>query len=428
MGSYCVIKFDALEVCIAKSVVPDDFCALFQEGDRQVRSELSSDEKEEADDTPQIVYETSREALLSRLALLGCTSAVVRDCFEAWRRDQLERWKGYTDDGWGGDVALALESLSFEVWAARAREVLAGQFDDKESKDEIDRRMRDIGSDDSWLWFAGYGTPLSIRALLDACLDTKKISLDISDLIGGGGIEENVALCADRRAADPIEYRPMAPVVVLAEGSSDIRILRKALVTLFPERQDYFSFFDHIELNVDGGANYLVKFLKAIAAARASIRLIAVFDNDVIGKQAFEQARRLQLPPNFILLRLPDIEIARAYPTIGPQGNHAMNINGRACSIELYLGNKALMKNGELRPVRWAGYVSIADAYQGEVEGKSEVEGEFFASADTHGFGEPARLAYPELAQIWEAIFAAVEASSESMSREHFVRVLQSPE
>jgi hypothetical protein len=47
--------------------------------------------------------------------------------------------------------------------------------------------------------------------------------------------------------------------------------------------QDYFSFFNHAELSVDGGAVYLVKFLKAFAAARAPLRIVAVFDNDTAG-------------------------------------------------------------------------------------------------------------------------------------------------
>src|SRR5438477_11519920 len=112
--------------------------------------------------------------------------------------------------------------------------------------------------------------------------------------------------------------------MVLAEGSSDIRVLQRALAILFPERKDYFSFFDHAELSVDGGAAYLVKFLKAFAAARAPMRIVAIFDNDTVGVQAFRQVNALKLPKHMIVLRLPDIELARAYPTIGPQGRHAI--------------------------------------------------------------------------------------------------------
>jgi hypothetical protein len=59
---------------------------------------------------------------------------------------------------------------------------------------------------------------------------------------------------------------------------------------------EYFSFFNHADLRVDGGANFLVKFLKAFAAARTPLRIVAVFDNDAIGAVASKQAEDLNLP------------------------------------------------------------------------------------------------------------------------------------
>ena len=45
MGSYCEIRFDDLDVCGAKSFVPDHFCALFQESDRVVKRPRDADSK-----------------------------------------------------------------------------------------------------------------------------------------------------------------------------------------------------------------------------------------------------------------------------------------------------------------------------------------------------------------------------------------------
>ena len=154
------------------------------------------------------------------------------------------------------------------------------------------------------------------------------VSLDVSDLKVGGYLEEDVALCASRRSSNGVQPPGLAPTVIMAEGSSDIRIFQRSLEALFPERQDYFSFFNHSELNVDGGANYLIKFLKAFGAARVPLRLVAIFDNDAAGIQAFHQAKRLGLPRSMIVLRLPDTDLARAYPTVGPQGNHIVDVNG----------------------------------------------------------------------------------------------------
>jgi hypothetical protein len=79
MGSYCAIQFDDLEVCSAKSVVPDSFCALFQESDHVLRPSRDLDGE---DAKPDVLYETSRTLMLDRLSLLGCTPVVIRDAFE----------------------------------------------------------------------------------------------------------------------------------------------------------------------------------------------------------------------------------------------------------------------------------------------------------------------------------------------------------
>jgi hypothetical protein len=161
-----------------------------------------------------------------------------------------------------------------------------------------------------------------------------------------------------------------------------------------------------------------VKFLKAFAAARAPLRLVAVFDNDTAGTQAFRQAVALNLPPNMIVLQLPSIEIARTYPTVGPQGRHDVDVNGQAASIEMYLGRTALSRNGQLRPVRWTGYVQGASSYQGEIDGKGEVQAVFLDAVKRIANPADAIAAFPELAEVWSAIFRAVERSTGEVQRQ----------
>lgn len=67
------------------------------------------------------------------------------------------------------------------------------------------------------------------------------------------------------------------------------------------------------------------------------------------------------------------------YPTIGPGGSSVDNINGRACSIEMFLGKDILKKNGEYEPIRWKSYIDKVDAYQGEIISKSGVLKQFEA-------------------------------------------------
>lgn len=418
MGSYCTIRFDGLDVCSSKSVVPDAFCAIFQESDRLVRPSPYLE-----DEDPQTVYEAQREVVLARLALLGCTADVARERLEEWLHATRATWDEYrTHDGdWAHATAEALHALTLDDWYARVPRCLAVQFSDKKVIDEIDRHMRD--TDDSWLWIDGYGSLMGLRALLDACVEVKTVTLDLTDLMGGGWLERDVALCETRRRDDPLEPRSLAPTVVLAEGSSDIRILQRSLAVLFPERQDYFSFFNHADLSVDGGAAYLVKFLKAFAAARAPFRMIAIFDNDTAGIQAFRQASSLGLPDNIIVMHLPDIELARAYPTVGPQGSHLVDVNGQAAGMELYLGRSALSLGGALLPVRWTGYNQAARAYQGEVKSKTDVESRFLVQLGTFKNASDARMAFPELATVWESIFTAIQCSAETAERKLHRRV-----
>lgn len=409
MGSYCTIYFDKLEICNSKSVIPDMFSALFQESDRKVRPS-----RLEGDDTPEVVYETTRDVILSRLDLMGCTSGIARHRLSEWIADEKETWTQYvleSNSDWAVETEVAIRDFTIDDWNTRVPQVLTRRRIQEEPFDAIDRHMRE--HDSRWLWFDGYDSLVGFRALLDANPHAEKVTLDISDLIHGGWLDETGRLSQRHPNEGIHRLGPMAPTVILAEGSSDINILKNSLSVLFPERQDFFSFFEHKELNVDGGAAYLVKFLKAFAAVRTPLRFVAIFDNDTAGRQAHRQATGLGLPDNMILLPLPDTDFARTYPTIGPQGFHTVDVNGQAASIELYLGRKALEHNGSLRPVRWTGYDRAADTYQGEVEAKDDVKERFFQQLSSFEDSTEAQDALPELVYVWKGIFAVVERSAE---------------
>ena len=73
------------------------------------------------------------------------------------------------------------------------------------------------------------------------------------------------------------------------------------------------------------------------------------------------------------------IEFARNYPTQGPNGITNLDINGLACSIELYFGRDILTdKEGKLIPIQWKGYEESLKQYQGEILKKKELQEAFF--------------------------------------------------
>jgi hypothetical protein len=55
-----------------------------------------------------------------------------------------------------------------------------------------------------------------------------------------------------------------------------------------------------------------------------------------------------------------------------------MNINGLACSIELFFGRDVLQQeSGVLSPIQWTGYNTALRKYQGQVVAKKELQQKF---------------------------------------------------
>lgn len=406
MGSSCELKFDQISVISQKSFVPDEFVCLFQEGDRRtVESESDHDE-----DNNTVGYFAEHGVVLQRLDLLGYTAERARQHFEKWLSREREIYAEYEKEEqgeWAVETSKALRTLSYEDWLVRARDVLKTRYDFTrpmgEYKDRIDRRMRDLSN--GWLFYDGNILPI-IRSLLLACPDTREVSLDIGPLIGGGWIDAQDRICDLRRAPDLQPRSDLQPTVIIAEGSADMAILKRSLQKLYPYVTDYFTFFDYDTPKVDGGASYLVKFLRAFAAARINTNIIAIFDNDAAGTDAFNIARSVTLPTNITVMRLPDIELARAYPTRGPQGNHSVDINGRAVSIELFLGRHNLMRDdGGMTPVVWRNYVCGAREYHGVIDGKQKVIDRFMEETTRGESAAYYRSRFPELVTLWELIF-----------------------
>ena len=412
MVSACVLYLDDVELTEQKAFVPDALSALFQESDRV--------EATDAEGEAVVVYRAPRHSVLKRLDVMGCTAALAECLFERWREGAIRFEKGF-EERVGPEAARevnrtlrALEALNWEEWGRRIPGVLQSLYDYGENHvDETDRQMRSHG-ERSWLWFDGIESLISLRGIIDAAVGAGSVALDVGPLIGGGWIEADEQVCAGKTRIVPARGQPSGPTIVLAEGRSDIEVLKASLSAFHPDLTDLFTFLDHSEFKVDGGASYVVKFLKAFAAARVPVNVIAVFDNDAAGLGAYRNALSLNLPDNMACIHLPDIELGLAYPTIGPQGSHPTDINGKACGIELYLGTAALSSNGALRPVRWKSEVS--DAWQGEVDGKKTVREKFLA-AIRKGSVDVDRD-YPEMVLVWQAILEAAARTAEAAQRQ----------
>ena len=140
MGTYCTVYFDDVDVCSAKSAVPDELCVLFQESYRLVRTSRSAE-----DDVPEVVYVTTRDAVLARLDLLGCTSQLAREQLSKWIKEETATWEGYAsgrNSDWAEDTADAIGKFTIEDWYARVPQVLATRYTREQHIDAIDRHMK----------------------------------------------------------------------------------------------------------------------------------------------------------------------------------------------------------------------------------------------------------------------------------------------
>lgn len=181
-----------------------------------------------------------------------------------------------------------------------------------------------------------------------------------------------------------LEASQCTPLVVLTEGRSDVAILEPSFALLYPHLKDLVRFMDFAYRPV-GGAGPLASTLRTFAAAGIANRVVGLFDNDTAGCDALRALRPDTLPANLRALRYPDLELARRYPTIGPptcdapegRQEHA-DINGAACSIELYLGRDLLVReDGSLPPVQWRSFVPGMNRYQGEITNKAALQQDF---------------------------------------------------
>jgi hypothetical protein len=125
-------------------------------------------------------------------------------------------------------------------------------------------------------------------------------------------------------------------VLIATEGTSDARIIRRALDVLRPGVADFFNFVDVNESHPFWGTGNLVKFAEGLLRIEILNQVLFVFDNDAEGVDAFRKLEKLNPPANMRAMLLPDLEEFREFSTLGPEGVNISDINGRAAAIECY--------------------------------------------------------------------------------------------
>lgn len=212
----------------------------------------------------------------------------------------------------------------------------------------------------------------------------------------------------DREPQDVDFIETTGQVLILTEGASDTRILSAAIEAMYPEYADFYEFVDFEEFKIEGGASPLTKMVRAFAGVSMTQRILAIFDNDAAGIEQQALLQRMRLPSSVRTMVLPDCSVARRYPALGPGGLQSLDVNGSACSIELFLGRDALsLPDGSLRPVRWSSWNRIAQRYQGELEDKRSATEAFIGMMRVGRTPSQLRKAFPDMDRLLKSIFTA---------------------
>lgn len=123
----------------------------------------------------------------------------------------------------------------------------------------------------------------------------------------------------------------------------------------------------------------MTHYIKAFIGVKIKNRIIAIYDNDSAAVLELENLKSIkEIPQNIKIMKLPYINIAKNYPTIGPTDINYMDINGLAGSIEMFLGADVLKDHdNNFEPIRWKSYIDKIKKYQGEILNKSLIQDRF---------------------------------------------------
>jgi HEPN/Toprim N-terminal domain 1 len=416
MGSEAALYFENVQVDWEKNAAPLVCKILFRPSDflqlsfGELRECMRSVyEKGYPTDDPQeqtfIVLYGSITAAERRLSILGYSRSRAE---EAWNEAKTEvvleaaRDENIRDDHYQKALmanADRLEKLSYQQWQEEYARVLrdkANGIYDNSAQTHMFMHSLDVTE--------MAADPIMWAAIQLYAVNPRELWADVTDVIESQYETKQSIFGEDEKVSSRLSHA-FGKITLLTEGVTDSRILEVSLDAFYPEARDLYSFVDFEGFRVEGGASPLARLLRGFAGAGLTDRFIAIFDNDAAGHEALALLKSVAFPPNIQAITLPDLEFARSYPTIGPTGKANADINGGAASIEIFLGQEALTRDGVLRPVRWSQWNSKADRYQGEVEGKTEISKCYLTAIKEGADPELLRRRFPDMDALLRAIF-----------------------
>lgn len=398
MGSYSILYMAGKELCSKKHGLDHMVMTLFQPSERlikrgtvaEVAADMLDEDGENADEQIELLtYETTLGVFKDRLELMGFSLEFVRGEFERGKQRELEQMESNEESREHyATKSRAIKELTFERWLSIFER--SWKFDEKPIQRELGWiPQKDCSMEELLDWYVEdnsydypYGFPnldlrLFLRIVCEVLPQDSSVIYDLSELIDeSDGDAKELAEFAEQYLDGG--YATTRRIIVLTEGRTDQRVIEGSLKLLRPGLQSYFSFLDFETLAIPGGVIPVLNTLKALVSVGIANRIVALLDNDTAAHSAVQAAKLGTLPGNVRVVFLPHLPFAESYPTLGPTGMTAMDINGLACSVELFFGEDVLRaESSELVPIQWKGYDDKLKRYQGEIMRKADLQALF---------------------------------------------------
>ncbi|MDI1454264.1 HEPN/Toprim-associated domain-containing protein [Streptomyces sp. ATE26] len=374
MGHHSYIEIAGHTFLYCRESYLPSVAALFTEEDRCPVVEHTDD----GQPWSEFVYATTVTALKERLQVQGFTQARARESLAA----ALAQYGGGTEP-----------VTDPEAYEDGIRQVLAADpIALPNEKDDVSHPSEEFMEELSrWMDSRAF-----VRLLLDCAPDPKGMtSLDLTQLTGCC-----VELDPARRIAELSRNEQLAdltqnaPLLVLTEGTTDARLLSAGMDVTHPHLKGFVSFFDYAAGGAEGGVAQLARNVASFVAAGVANRFVALADNDTEGHAGMQKTLERRLPERCKVLFYPSLPLLESYPTLGPYADEPVvtDVNGRAGSLELYLGRDVLQMDNGLMPVQWKSWNAKLHRYHGALrdDDKDKAQQRFLRKVKAHRAGSPA--------------------------------------
>jgi len=117
------------------------------------------------------------------------------------------------------------------------------------------------------------------------------ITYNLTSVIEGGWVK-----------TDFINDLDFKKIIILTEGKTDTKYLKKTISLLHPHLKDNYHFMNFNELSLNGSASYLVHTIKSFIGSGINNKIIALFDNDTAGLGEINNLKKIKIPDNIKVL------------------------------------------------------------------------------------------------------------------------------